>query len=160
VANISRLPSYTFNNFNSFFERQDTMFKYKYYSFVIFTFVISFSAFMNVALAEEHDAPFNEEALFIEASPHFENEFLFEDSASITNENLDDIRGTALGSELLGIAVLDGISANNTSNGTYSGGNIIDTGAFSQSSGLSTIIQNSGNNVVIQSATILTVNID
>lgn len=124
------------------------MFTCKYFSLTVFTFVISFLVFTNAALAEDYSAPLSESS------------FLFDDSAAITNENLDDMRGTALGSELLGIAVFDGISSNNTSNGTYSGGNIIDAGAFSQSSGLSTIIQNSGNNVVIQSATILTVDID
>ena len=70
------------------------------------------------------------------------------------------MRGTALDLEVLGVAFFDAVSLNNSASGTVSGGNIIDEGAFSGSSGLSTIIQNSGNNVLIQSATILSVNID
>lgn len=85
---------------------------------------------------------------------------LFDESLAVADESLDEMRGTALSPEVLGIAVFDAISKNNTSTGTISGGNIIDAGAFSQSSGLSTVIQNSGNNVLIQSATILNVHID
>lgn len=87
-------------------------------------------------------------------------EVLFSENLMVENESLGEMRGTALSPEILGIAVFDAISTNNTSNGTVSGGNIIDAGAFSHSSGLSTIIQNSGNNVLIQSATILNFKID
>ncbi len=89
----------------------------------------------------------------------FEDGLFFDEALAVGNENLEEMRGTALSPEILGIAVFDAISTNNSSNGTISGGNIIDAGAFSYSSGLSTIIQNSGNNVLIQSATILNLNI-
>jgi len=52
-------------------------------------------------------------------------------------------------------ATLSGNQANNTVNGY----NIIDHGAFAQASGINSVIQNTGNNVVIQDATILNVTI-
>ncbi len=108
---------------------------------IVSYFVLSFAAFPNITAASETD-------------------ILFSDDLKVQDENLEEMRGTALSPEILGIAVFDAISTNNTTTGTVSGGNTIDTGAFSYSSGLSTVIQNSGNNVLIQSATILNVNID
>jgi hypothetical protein len=52
-------------------------------------------------------------------------------------------------------ATLSGNQANNTVNGY----NIIDHGAFAQASGINSVIQNTGNNVVIQDATIVNVTI-
>lgn len=46
---------------------------------------------------------------------------------------------------------------NNQAVNTVSGGNLVTGGAFSGASGLATVIQNSGNNVVIQNATIVDV---
>nr|MBI1228764.1 carbon storage regulator [Cytophagales bacterium] len=86
--------------------------------------------------------------------------FLFDESLAVEDENLNEMRGTALNPEILGIAIFDAVSANNSNTGTISGGNTIDAGAFSNSSGLSTIIQNSGNGVIIQSATLVNVSID
>lgn len=112
-----------------------------FFSFLIVTIVFPFAAFANKASAADSREVFSESLL-------------------VGNEILGEMRGTALSPEILGIAVLDAISTNNTSTGTVSGGNIINAGAFSQSSGLSTVIQNSGNNVLIQSATILNVKIN
>ena len=49
---------------------------------------------------------------------------------------------------------------NNQAIHTFSGDNIISNDAFSGASGLTTAIQNSGNNVIIQDATILNVFVD
>lgn len=87
-------------------------------------------------------------------------DIIFDVCPIVEDTHLDEIRGAALNPELLGIAIFDAVSLNNSTSGTYSGGNVIDEGAFSDSSGLSTIIQNSGNNVLIQSATILNLSID
>lgn len=87
-------------------------------------------------------------------------DLIFNDQLIVDDMNLNEMRGAALDIEVLGIAIFDAVSINNSASGTVSGGNVIDTGAFSNSSGLSTIIQNSGNNVLIQSATILTLDID
>jgi hypothetical protein len=52
---------------------------------------------------------------------------------------------------------LKGMVANNSASNLATGMNVISEGAFSGSSGLPTVIQNSGNNVLIQNATIVTV---
>lgn len=52
---------------------------------------------------------------------------------------------------------LNGTVSNNETNRTYSGGNVVSGSAFSNSAGLSTVIQNSGNSVLIQNATIVNV---
>ena len=49
--------------------------------------------------------------------------------------------------------------ANNSASNITTGTNVISEGAFSNSVGLPTVIQNSGNNVLIQNATIVNVQI-
>lgn len=48
-----------------------------------------------------------------------------------------------------------GISSDNVANNTVSGNNILSPGAFADSSGISSVIQNTGNNVVIQNSTVV-----
>lgn len=50
---------------------------------------------------------------------------------------------------------LKGVVANNSASNLTTGTNAITDGAFAGSAGLSTVIQNSGNNVLIQNATIV-----
>ncbi|MGG7606298.1 hypothetical protein [Massilia sp. BKSP1R2A-1] len=50
-------------------------------------------------------------------------------------------------------SVLGGTVGNNTAVNTVSGNNVIDSGSFANSQGLPVVIQNSGSNVLIQSAT-------
>lgn len=50
---------------------------------------------------------------------------------------------------------LKGVVANNSASNLTTGSNAISDGAFAGSAGLSTVIQNSGNNVLIQNATIV-----
>ena len=52
-------------------------------------------------------------------------------------------------------AVLGGTVGNNTAINTVSGNNTIDGGSFANSQGLLVVIQNSGSNVLIQSATVI-----
>ncbi len=52
-------------------------------------------------------------------------------------------------------AQLKGVVANNQATNVATGSNVISDGAFAGSAGLSTVIQNSGNNVLIQNATIV-----
>ena len=54
---------------------------------------------------------------------------------------------------------LKGMVANNSASNVVTGTNVISEGAFSNSVGLPTVIQNSGNNVLIQNATIVNVQI-
>ena len=49
----------------------------------------------------------------------------------------------------------NGTVGDNTAKGTYSGSNFVGDSAFSNAAGLPTVIQNSGNNVLIQNNTIV-----
>lgn len=50
---------------------------------------------------------------------------------------------------------VDGISSDNVATNTVSGNNILSLGAFADSSGISSVIQNTGNNVLIQNSTVV-----
>ena len=52
-------------------------------------------------------------------------------------------------------ATLGGTVGNNSATNVATGNNIIDSGSFANSSGLPVVIQNSGANVLIQSATVI-----
>jgi hypothetical protein len=54
---------------------------------------------------------------------------------------------------------LKGVVADNKASNLTTGMNVLSEGAFAGSSGLSTVIQNSGNNVLIQNATIVNVQV-
>lgn len=54
---------------------------------------------------------------------------------------------------------VDGALYRNQATNTVSGGNFVTEGALSDSTGLFTVIQNSGNNVLIQNATILNLDV-
>jgi hypothetical protein len=56
-------------------------------------------------------------------------------------------------------AQLKGVVSDNQVTNATTGTNVISDGAFTGSAGLSTVIQNSGNNVLIQSATIVNVQV-
>ncbi|HEY8160237.1 MAG TPA: hypothetical protein VIF10_16210 [Methylobacter sp.] len=84
----------------------------------------------------------------------------FSSTESVLPEELDNARGRE-GVDLTTLnnmnvrATLSGNQANNIVNGY----NIIDHGAFAQASGINSVIQNTGNNVIIQDSTILNVTI-
>ncbi|HWH84764.1 MAG TPA: hypothetical protein VNU71_21260 [Burkholderiaceae bacterium] len=61
------------------------------------------------------------------------------------------------GERVFNDAQLKGVVADNQASNLTTGMNVISEGAFSGASGLSTVIQNSGNNVLIQNATIVNV---
>jgi len=73
---------------------------------------------------------------------------------AMTADQLDAHRG---GDALIGQNDLTGTVAHNTANRVVTGSNSISQGSFANSSGLPTVIQNSGANVLIQNATVLNV---
>ncbi|MBY4947187.1 hypothetical protein K6V92_11225 [Cupriavidus respiraculi] len=73
----------------------------------------------------------------------------------VDGNRLDDIRGGA--EVVVNDMRLSGTVADNYANRIVTGTNAISDGAFSNSAGLPTVIQNSGANVLIQNATILNV---
>lgn len=80
---------------------------------------------------------------------------------SVSNSELDGYRGASSFSvaDDVNLNLLDAINANNTSNNSVTGNNVINASAFQNTSGLVNLIQNSGNNVIIQSATIVNLNL-
>jgi hypothetical protein len=73
----------------------------------------------------------------------------------LSSEALDSFRGgfDVVKNDML----LSGSVADNTAAHVNSGGNYVGQGVFNNASGLPTVIQNSGSNVLIQNATIINV---
>lgn len=63
------------------------------------------------------------------------------------------------GAQTLSLMKLQGVVADNAASDLVTGHNVITEGAFSGAAGLPTVIQNSGNNVLIQNATIVNVQV-
>jgi len=89
-----------------------------------------------------------------------QSELLFSSAETAVAEELDN----ASGREGVDMTTLNNMNvratlSGNQANNTVSGYNIIDHGAFAQASGINSVIQNTGNNVVIQDATIVNVTI-
>lgn len=81
---------------------------------------------------------------------------LAELGATLPDSALSDQRGKATISNKNDV---DGALYRNQATNTVSGGNFVTEGALSDSTGLFTVIQNSGNNVLIQNATILNLDV-
>jgi hypothetical protein len=81
------------------------------------------------------------------------SEFFIADTAE-SDKELSKHRGT-FAPEVLNSTVLEASSSQNVAVNSITGSNIVDNNAFTNSSGLVNLIQNSGNNVVIQSSTIV-----
>jgi hypothetical protein len=77
-------------------------------------------------------------------------------SAAINNDALEASRGGAE-VQVLNKNALDGVVSHNDASNLTTGSNLVAAGSFDGASGFSTIIQNSGNNVLIQNSTIVNV---
>jgi len=73
-------------------------------------------------------------------------------AAAVPDSELSNYRG---GAEITNINDLNAGVYNNSALDSVTGGNFVTDGALAGSSGFSTLIQNSGNNVLIQNAMIL-----
>ncbi len=78
----------------------------------------------------------------------------FGERALLDDQTLDARRG---GTEVVNDMKLNGVVSDNQAYNLVTGSNSITEGAFAGASGLPTVIQNSGNNVLIQNATIVNV---
>ncbi len=72
----------------------------------------------------------------------------------VPKEELQRHRGGS-DTKVLNFMDLDAALHKNSARANVTGGNIVSNGAFGNANGLATVIQNSGNNVIIQNATIL-----
>lgn len=73
---------------------------------------------------------------------------------AIGADALEELRG---GDEVDNTVTIDGRVDNNTADRIVSGSNTIQDGAFANANGISTVIQNSGSNVLIQNGMVVTV---
>lgn len=73
-------------------------------------------------------------------------------SAALADEQLDHLRGRQT---VFNSNDVDGQLYNNEALSNVTGSNFVTDGSFAGMSGFSTVIQNSGNNVLIQNATVL-----
>mgnify|MGYP000524561714 CR=1 FL=1 len=81
------------------------------------------------------------------------------DVAPVLLEDLDQIRGLGGVVDVTNNANLGAVLTNNDANDSVTGYNIIDQGSFNDATGVFSIIQNTGNNVIIQDSTIITITI-
>lgn len=93
-------------------------------------------------------------------STQSQNKLLFSATETVQMEELDNSRGR----EGVDIFTLNNMNVRATMSGNQAsnnvnGDNIIDHNSFTQVSGISSVIQNSGNNVIIQNSTIVSVTI-
>jgi len=75
-------------------------------------------------------------------------------TTALSGDALDESRGGAE-IQVFNTNALDGVVSDNHAYNLTTGSNWITSGSFSDASGLSTVIQNSGNNVLIQNPTIV-----
>jgi hypothetical protein len=80
-----------------------------------------------------------------------EGEFMLA-PAAMADEQLDQMRGRQTVSNSNDV---DGLLYNNEAVSNVTGSNFVTDGSFAGMTGFSTVIQNSGNNVLIQNATVL-----
>ncbi len=76
---------------------------------------------------------------------------------ALPTDELSRQRGGQDLSQVLGTARLSGVVSDNSATNLGTGANTIADGAFANAMGLPVVIQNSGNNVLIQSSTIVNV---
>ena len=77
---------------------------------------------------------------------------------ALAGDALDTLRGGTDNKTIItNVSDVDGKVDGNTAINAITGGNLVDGGAFGNAAGLSTVIQNSGNNVLIQNSTVVSV---
>lgn len=95
------------------------------------------------------------------AAPAQAEDMFFSDANMVDDLTLNETRGAAgtlISGETLGIAVLTGVSSNNSTVGN-TGSNIVSNSAFDNAKGVAFVVQNTGNNAVINAAMVINLNI-
>ncbi|MGF1697843.1 carbon storage regulator [Vibrio kyushuensis] len=94
--------------------------------------------------------------------PATADELLLTD-ATLSSTELSDSRGGQYYVDIDSVVAssdIHGISSGNSADYSTTGSNIIASGALLDSSGITNVIQNSGNNVLIQNATIVNLSLE
>lgn len=81
-------------------------------------------------------------------------------TSSVSDNDLENERGASLPDDELTAVLMEATSANNVAKNTETGSNAIMGDALGHAQGLVNVIQNTGNNVVIQSATVVNVRLN
>lgn len=89
------------------------------------------------------------------------DEFAIDQFAPVVLEDLEQERGLGGIVEMTinNDTNLDAELTGNSANNVVTGSNVIDSGSFNDASGVFSVIQNTGNNVIIQESTVITVTI-
>lgn len=100
------------------------------------------------------------QAAAVAGSAEGRNGLAFSQAETAMQDELDNERGKG-GVDYLTLngMNLKGELSGNEANNTVTGYNVIDSGAFANAVGINSVIQNTGNNVLIQDATIVNVTI-
>lgn len=77
----------------------------------------------------------------------------------VEDVSLSELRGMSGIVDITSTAQLEAVLAQNSVANSITGNNVIDNHSFRDASGVFSVIQNTGNNVIIQDATIITVTI-
>lgn len=88
-----------------------------------------------------------------------QDKLLFSSSEAVPSEELDNARGQGVYMTTLNNMNVRATLSGNQAINNVNGDNIIDHGSFAQASGITSVIQNTGNNVIIQDSTIVSVTI-
>lgn len=117
------------------------------------------SAFMVQGLTSTAAYAENDEIDFLSAG-FSQTEKLSADVSSTlaSDDELDNIRGMSglnFSAETLSVAVLTGVATGNTVNGGVTGNNSLTDNALSNTQGVSFVVQNTGNNAVINAAMVV-----
>lgn len=83
----------------------------------------------------------------------------FNENTSVMLEELDGARGQGGVFDISNNADLNAVLTDNSAANSVTGFNVIDQNSFNDAQGVFSIIQNTGNNVIIQDSTIITITI-
>ena len=81
------------------------------------------------------------------------------DATPVGDKSLNELRGKSGIVDVTSSAHLEAVLADNTVANSVTGNNVIDNNSSSDASGVFSVIQNTGNNVIIQDSTIITITI-
>lgn len=127
---------------------------------------------INITLAAAEDTVAVEDEI-VEVENVAETDLVDEDEFAlanvVTDDELEEVRGAAgttiagdtlfISGDTIGAAVSTAVSVNNSVQGGYTGDNVISGDAFGASSGVSFVVQNTGNNAAINAAMVINLSI-
>ncbi|EGU43162.1 hypothetical protein VII00023_18379 [Vibrio ichthyoenteri ATCC 700023] len=93
----------------------------------------------------------------------YADDLVLADDLELSSEMMDSSRGGQYTIDLDSVTASSevvGLSQGNIANHTINGGNVIGAGALASSSGVTSVIQNTGNNVLIQNSMVVNLTLE